>query len=185
MKRKRDESEFKKLMTSLDIWAHKWSDVRRCPRCHAPIYVTQRIEGEEEEEKSSIVDYLIFVGAIPAWVECKQTGTNTFPLDYIQPHQIRFMNDWTERGLQNWLFLLMGEGRAPRGRWGYLIPWQEWTEKVSEEKLGRKSLTAAEAAILFGHCELVYKGGWSLPPGHPFIKYYGGSNANRSRDAGR
>lgn len=177
MKRKRDESEFKKMMTSLGIWAHKWTDVRRCPRCGAPIHVTQRMEENDEEEKQSIVDYLIFVGTIPAWVECKQTGTNSFSLNLIQPHQIEFMDDWTRKGLQNWLFLLIGSGRAPKRRWAYLIPWQEWRDKISEKQLGRKSLTAAEAAVLFGDYGLAYRGGWNMNVGHPFIEQYYGRNS--------
>ena len=181
MGNKRAEAEFAKMCAHHNIWAHKWRDVRYCPHCQKPIFMTKRMEGPDtgkDEEQRAIIDYLIFVGSAPHWIEVKgQPILARFNFVDIQPHQRRFMDDWIDRGVGAWLYLQMGARKDPRsgGRFAWLIYWPEYL-RVEEELLqSRKSINLEQALELFRKdmaLEWQVGTGWVIPEGHFLVSLH-------------
>ena len=187
---KQAEADFKSLCTRNNIWAKKWDDVRHCPHCHRLIFMTQRVNDQDllrqEEEQESIVDYLIFTGNTPHWVECKGMGGSTrLALSDIKPKQRNFLQSWTDKGVECWLFVTLGDGRAPRGRKAWLIPWSSFRVVEMEicEPHNLKSLLWRSPAgpnqehsmsELFKREELVWKdSNWAFPETHYMVVSHG------------
>lgn len=183
MANKQAEADFIKMASRYNIWAHKWQDVRYCPNCRKPIFMTKRMEGEDDQ-KASIVDYIIVTGNVLHWVECKGKGNhNRLPFKEIEPHQRRFMDSWMEKDVDCWLFVTLGNGkRAPAGRKAWFIPWgaYKYTEEKAVVEAGQKSFswipTKFKADVFdmteFDRYELHWvEGGWSIPFDHPFYPH--------------
>jgi penicillin-binding protein-related factor A (putative recombinase) len=165
------------MCSLLNIWAKKWQDVRYCPYCKRPIFITNRTEGQNnipEEEKESIIDYLIFTGYLPHWVECKgRPGQMRLPYKEISQKQRNFLNSWTERGVSCWLFILLGKGRAPTGKFAWLIPWGVFSYDEDNIHADDKSLSIDDMHTDYGKYELVWvpKTGFTVPLGHIFYDF--------------
>lgn len=179
---KESESEFARMCAKLNIWCKKWQDVRYCPNCRKPIFMTRRTDVHDTEQTESIVDYLIFMGAVPMWVECKgKPGHARFPLGEITVKQAQFQLSWIERGVKTSLFVSFGPGRAPAGRGAWWIDWIAWR---SAAKLllqhNQKSLPWNPEMLLprevlsmdsFSAWQLTWQdGGWTVPHGHPYYQ---------------
>jgi penicillin-binding protein-related factor A (putative recombinase) len=179
---KQAEADFAKLCARYNIWCHKWTDVRYCPNCHKPIFVTKRTDQQDNdpETQQSIVDYLIFTGSQPHWVECKGKGGDTrLALSDINPKQRNFLSSWDDKGVPVWLFVTLGDGAAPRKRSAWLIPWsmfifieETWCSDMKSipwQVTGRKTdIISMEDS--FEYYELAWdNGGWIFPNSHIMI----------------
>jgi penicillin-binding protein-related factor A (putative recombinase) len=183
--RKIAESDFAEMCARHNIWCHKWQDVRYCPNCRKPIFITKRTDNMDSqrpnEVQESIVDYLIFTGGIPHWVECKGTnGQTRLRIDDINPKQVNFLNSWIDRGVRCWLFVTLGDGRAPNSRHAYLIDWNAWldTARACQEwdqislpwmETGRKG-DYYNLYDSFRSYFLDWDKGWVIPSDHPIYK---------------
>lgn len=174
---KQAEADFARLCSTNNIWCHKWTDVMYCPNCHRPIFMTQHTDQRDQgPHQQSIVDYLIFTGSQPHWVECKGKGGDIrFDFADLSEKQRDFLNSWTDRGVPCWLFLTMGEGKAPVGRRAWMIPWEYYL--VTEEDIvrDRKSLSFVAASIELRNFELEWgeRGvGWTFPHTHLMKQSY-------------
>lgn len=182
------EADFAKMCARLNIWCHKWSNIRVCPSCGFKIF--KRLSAEEdmrpEESRETIVDYLIFLGSYPSWVECKgQPGQERLPFKDIDPKQRNFLNSWTDRKVSSMLFLTLGNGRpAPKGRKAWLFPWWHWLSFEQEWIAdGMKSIPWAPTKFkadtytlsdeVYKDYELVWDyGGWMIPETHILVMFY-------------
>lgn len=176
MARKQAEAEFARMCKRLGIWAHKWMDVRVCPRCRLPLFVTNRDDGQEE--MGNIVDYLIFIGSQVSWVEVKgMPGHTRLPFSEISDKQRDFLDSFTSRHIRCFLFISLGDGRAPVGRKSWLVEWEHY---LSTERnavfCGQKSLNWIEnnrTADRYTMQDLTaweltwIQGGWTIPEDHP------------------
>lgn len=184
MANKQAESDFASLCARYNIWCHKWRDVSYCPNCHKPIFMTQHTDQKDTgDNQQSIVDYLIFTRGTPHWVECKGKGGDTrFDFADLNSKQRNFLNSWGDRGVQCWLFLTLGDGKAPYGRKAWMIPWDNYLLVESYiESHGRKSIPWKWPSIehpvnttdAFKHWELIWDtGGWSFPSTHQMKSIY-------------
>lgn len=91
-------------------------------------------------EQKSTVDYIGAVQGMPVCFDAKECATDTFPLQNIHPHQIRFMEEFEEQdGIA--FILLSFTARDER----YYVPFEDilfyWKRM---EEGGRKSFTYAE-----------------------------------------
>lgn len=91
-------------------------------------------------EQKSTVDYIGAVQGVPVCFDAKECATDTFPLQNIHPHQIRFMEEFEEQdGIA--FILLSFTARDER----YYVPFEDilfyWKRM---EEGGRKSFTYAE-----------------------------------------
>lgn len=155
------EVDFCKLCAFYNIWAHKWTDVRFCPVCKSPIYSNRTDKNDGREIRSSIIDYLIFIGDKPMWVECKgRSGDTNFPFKELELHQRQFLADWTSRGVDCAIFLTFGPGRAPKGRHAWLIPWWNW-EAIERSLYPRKSIPFDYEPLEWYRLE--WDRGWKIP----------------------
>lgn len=182
---KQAEADFAKLCARHHIWAHKWRDVSYCPNCHKPIFMTTHEDVHDGREVAgSIVDYLVFTGKQPHWVECKGKGGDTrLALSDINPKQRSFLMDWMLREVPVWLFVTLGNGMAPTKRSAWLIPWSIfiYVEEVwcQEMKSIPWQATARKTDIIsmedmFERYELTWLvGGWSIPETHPMATDFG------------
>jgi penicillin-binding protein-related factor A (putative recombinase) len=179
---KQAENEFTALCRQYNLWCHKWRDVSFCPHCKKPIFMTARKdETDTRQIRESIVDYLVFVGAYPTWVECKgKSGQSRFAFADLYPHQRQFLTSWQNREVATWIFLTFGPGRVPHDRKAWLIPINAFLgfEKFYVQDTGRKSVSFDDAVFYFNLFELDWgshdngRGGWLLPPTHMFIQAY-------------
>lgn len=91
-------------------------------------------------EQKSTVDYIGAVQGVPVCFDAKECATDTFPLQNIHPHQVRFMEEFEEQdGIA--FILLSFTARDER----YYVPFEDilfyWKRM---EEGGRKSFTYAE-----------------------------------------
>ena len=91
-------------------------------------------------EQKSTVDYIGAVQGVPVCFDAKECATDTFPLQNIHPHQVRFMEEFEEQdGIA--FILLSFTVRDER----YYVPFEDilfyWKRM---EEGGRKSFTYAE-----------------------------------------
>lgn len=172
---KEAEREFKTLCNRHNIWAHKWTDVRFCPNCRKPIF-----QSREDVEGESIIDYLCFVKSTPVWVECKgKPGHNLLPHNEISEKQRDFLSSWTDRSVWTFLFVTLGKGRAPTGRFAWLIPWRYYLEKEEINAYYRKSWTVEESMNepgmrqVFWQYQLAWDGGgWEIPQSSSIVNIF-------------
>jgi len=158
---KQAEEDFASMCALYNIWAHKWDDVTTCGVCGSLIHKTKRVDGNDGRTvRASIVDYLIFVGNKPLWVECKgRLNTTNFPFSEIELHQRQFLHSWQDKGVDCALFLIAGLGKAPN-RKAWFIPWSKWDE-IEASLAPRKSLPWS--ASLYNYRLIWERGGWKIP----------------------
>lgn len=60
-------------------------------------------------EQKSTVDYIGAVQGIPVCFDAKECSTDTFPLQNIHPHQVKFMEDFERQGGVAFLILFFKE----------------------------------------------------------------------------
>lgn len=192
-RKKPAEREFTKFASNLHWWVHKFQDVRYCPNsvvcencghrqiCGQPIFMTDRDQAIETE---SIVDYLIFLGDKPFWIECKgKPGQTRFNFNEITDKQNSFLDDFTfGRGVLCALFITLGTKIPDRYAW--LISWWTWRMKVWEaEDKGLKSFNYQISnrkqdkemdMELFEPYKLIWQTnvGWTMPRDHALVKAY-------------
>ena len=166
--RKSAENDLVQTMKARELFSYKFPDALTCPNCGQLIY---------KREKAP--DYMIAERVV--YVEVKQdsaTGRWDFHRN-IRDIQREFMN---EKG--GWLYLVLGQGKAPKGKSAWLMPWAVWSqvEKFLLER-GQKTLTREDGKRNIGAInisefkpyELVWeKGRWVIPDGHEFNKAIGG-----------
>lgn len=167
MQRKKNENDFGKMMRKHGYYAHKWGDVRYCPYCHTPL--------PKAEKKP---DFLIATQY--AFVEAKGAGNSWHFDGDFRPNQREFMDANIHR---SWVFVEIGEGRAPTGKTAFLMPWAGW--KTIEDMLlsmGFKSVVFLKAdrtkvpaiqEYVPSNFFLTWKSGtWTIPLDHPWNSYY-------------
>jgi len=180
MKRKKSEVEFKNFCKRQGLYWHKFADILICPVCRNTIW-----------QSNKMPDFEVTYCGTKTLVEVKQ-GTGKYGAwnfgneeSGIRPIQRDALFEW--KATQNtmpWLFLVLGTGRAPKGRGAFLIPWTHW---VAEEKKllneGQKSIRFTggqkrNADVLLAEYRLDwikadddFVGGWSLPWGHIFYTF--------------
>jgi len=172
---KESEQDFRNMCKRLNIWAHKWADLRVCPKCHTKLFASR-----EDVPDESIIDYEIFIGSTPAWVECKgKPGHTLLPFTEISPKQRNFLTSWMLRDVWSFLFVTLGDGNAPRGRQAWLIPWYIYTQAEDHYGTARVSWPWKQQGVypgfnqVFWEYELTWvKGGWTIPPTSPMLGYF-------------
>lgn len=170
MHKKQSEREFKEFCNRYGIDSYKYPDRRRCPACGKLLWKVNRMP-----------DYEITHKGIKSLVEVKQGSKRWYFASEetgIRGIQREKLDDHMRRHNMPWVFLALGEGRAPNGRGAFLIPWAVW--KRTEEMLlseGQKSIRfeggrMKTAKVILAEYRLVWKdSGWSLPEGHIFWNY--------------
>jgi hypothetical protein len=177
MKKKVSETEFKDFCKRRDLYWHKFADILKCPVCDNTIWQSSRMPDFE-------VTYL----GTKTLVEVKQgygkDGSWYFgdPGKGIRPIQREVMDEWhAMQGVMPWVFLVLGSGRAPKGRCAFLLPFSHWKqyEKGLLEK-DQKSIRLSGGRMVTADVLLAdYRmdwvkatddlpSGWDLPWGHPF-----------------
>lgn len=91
-------------------------------------------------DQRSTVDYLGVVQGIPVCFDAKECASDTFPLQNIHEHQVKFMTDFEEQKGISFLILSF----TSRGEF-YYMPYREMMEFWNRMKLGgRKSFLISE-----------------------------------------
>lgn len=91
-------------------------------------------------DQASTVDYVGVVQGIPVCFDAKECAKDTFPLQNLHEHQVRFMTDFEQQGGVAFLVLAF----TTREEY-YYMPYREMMEFWNRMKLGgRKSFTIAE-----------------------------------------
>lgn len=175
MERKKSEGEFGVMMRQLyHYFTYKWRDrgfvecphcgrmVRNCPYCHRELLLNKA---------QTYPDFLVAYGW--GFYEVK-FGKERFGKADITPNQYKVM----EKCREGWLFLEMGEGRAPAGRSAFLLPWNVWLGiEVELEKLGVSSIVyerksargkSPVANELLAGFAMQWDRGWKIPKEHVF-----------------
>lgn len=162
------------MMRREGILTYKWRDAgyMRCPKCgrlllRCPMCHQDMLMPKAEQKP----DFLVAMEYV--YVEAKGGGLRWDFEKSITPTQRIVMREH-----EGWLFLEMGEGRAPKGRAAYLVPWQKWTiieeqllsqdvhSVIWERSLRSKNPSADE---LMGEYRVVWDDGdWKIPEEHPF-----------------
>jgi hypothetical protein len=138
-----------------------------------------------DEIQQSIVDYLIFTGSQPHWVEVKSSDDNRLNFKEITHKQNNFMESWVKRGVLCWLFLTLGSGRAPEGRSAWLIAWDYWQEmmkfsidhgmKSTPWRVAMKGdVQSLETVAHDYQLEWLFGEGWTIPTKHYIYPYIEG-----------
>lgn len=101
----------------------------------------------------------------------------------IRANQREIMNEHLEISQIDWVFIVLGIGRAPNGRGAFLVPWPAW------KKIEAQLLASGQRSIRFdGGRQITAKdilkpyalewanrvdsiSGWSLAHQHPFYKF--------------
>ena len=178
MKRKRAEESLGKMMRFYGFRADKGRDrgYLSCPNCHKALMKCPYCKSDMLLPKAKTrLDYTVMF----KWteVECKQ-GEETWALNDFTDTQEEIISNIGMRGVA-WLFLEIGNGRAPSGKEAYLIDIADFKEIREKEYEGeRKSIRfratdrsrVHEARELFPNWMLKWKTGegWTIPDDHPF-----------------
>jgi hypothetical protein len=176
MQRKQNENELGTMFRRYGFHARKSRDrgyvscpnchqlVRTCPHCHRGMLLNKA---------ETLPDFIVSWKYV--YVEGKGATDRWEYATSISPTQYKVMAD---DGVEGWLFLEIGTGRAPNGREAYLVPWTDWMtietklreqgilSIVYERSQKGKSPSAHELMEVF---QLVWlKGGWTIPKEHFF-----------------
>ena len=151
-----------------------------CPECHNAIKFCPMCKKDMMLPKAKgRLDFIVMM----EWteVECKQ-GTESWALNDFSEPQEALINKPTRREHHRWLFLEIGDGRAPKGREAYLIPGDAFVSiRRHLEQEGFKSVRyratersrVPEARDTFGrYClEWIPNRGWVIPRNHEWWNY--------------
>jgi hypothetical protein len=169
MANKDAETEFARLCSTYNIWAHKWRNVYTCYKCGTPIFdkLTSQLDKRPDKQRETVVDYLTFIERDPVWVECKgKRGTTSWAFSDMDQKQRNFLDAFYKRGVPTSVFILIGSGVAPLGRGAWWIPWYEFKMNCNYLLLDRgvKSISYAYACDVFQGYRLEWDvGGWTIP----------------------
>lgn len=182
MKKKRSEESLRTMMKYHSIKAIKGRDrgYINCPNCHTPAKTCPNCKGDMLLNKAATrLDFLVLIN----WteVECKQGDESWALNDFTATQEKLLPQEIEELGEPRWLFLEIGDGRAPKGKEAYLIPADEFIRiRDLEYEAGRKSVRfrktnrskVKEARELFERFGLTWKTkvGWTIPEDHEFWK---------------
>lgn len=175
------ESEFAALCSRYNIWCHKWQNIEvvKCPFCgkvHNLFKSTKNPNDKRpDDQQETIVDYEVFIGSAPLWVECKgRHNTTSWPFSDMTTKQRNFLHSWTERGVMSCVFLLIGPGDAPRDRWAFLVPYLRFKETCNRLIEGEiKSLNWKVALQEWSFYQLDWnKGEWAIPKDGWLASFY-------------
>lgn len=170
MKKKVSENEFKDMVKCHGFDWHKYPDAHYCPFC-----------GMLEWKSDKMPDFEIVSHGRKTLVEVKQSSKDGYWNFSNEEAGIRDIQrnelDRYEKkhGIPTWLFVVLGTGRAPKGRSAWLIPWKDY-KQIEKELLakGQRSI-ARDTKRNIGGLEayegyMVWwkKGGWTIPDLHPF-----------------
>lgn len=166
MKRKQAEQDFREMTKHYSFGRHKYGDARYCVHCGKVLPKSERMP-----------DYSMWL--VFTYIECKNSD-NTGKWDWVEllpDGDSKFQREFlTENG--GWLFITLGEGRAPRGRGAWLVSWDTWAKSIEPELLKREQRSLRKKSkrsshvgadeLLDGYDLLWDKGHWLIPLGHPF-----------------
>lgn len=181
--RKRSEGEFSTMMRSYEYWVHKWRDrgYPECPHCHRMITRCPHCHQDTLLPKAQTYPDYTFAKKV-GLCEVKDGKERFSWKQDISDNQYRVMT--TEEDA--WLFLEMGEGRAPNGRQAFFVPWRAWIDyekqleargvlSIVYEQAPRSRNPSAREILIQYEC-IWMNGQWTLPADHPFWKMHEGSN---------
>ena len=180
MKRKTAEKELKNLANRIGAFSYKFRDrgYMSCPNCHRAMITCPFCRQDMLLPKAaSYPDFLLTFDSI--FIEVKW-GKDRYKIDDISPIQRESLSN----NKNSWVFVIIGDGRAPDGRGAWLVPWTQYqaTEKWCENK-GIKSLLfqktersrVPEADDYWAAFRLYWAvGGWSIPEDHIWHKEQNG-----------
>ena len=165
MKAKAAEKSFREMMKSYNFGWHKYGDVRYCMHCRRPL-----------PKSENAPDYSAW--AVYNWVECKNSdSTGRWNASELmeggaRANQRKFLLDRA-----GWLFIVLGTGRAPKGKSAYFIPFQEWVDRIEPAlELNKMRSIRKEskgkrpgADLLLQSYRLKWKDGhWTIPKEHDY-----------------
>lgn len=182
--RKRNESEVSRMFRAYGWNVRKGRDrgYIHCPHCHTPVKTCPTCKGDLLLNKAEkMADYLVSIQYFD--LEAKDGGDRFSVVDDISPTQREVLGNSKD----GWIYIQMGEGMAgkpwPNGRESYLIPWPKYVEieqglldnnnKSFVYESGVRGRTP-QANEIFKEYQCVWeKGGWIIPPSHPFWLTHG------------
>ena len=197
-----NEDEFRKFCNALNVRFEKKPDMRKCWRCGAPAFQKRTDDEEETNREGEIVtpgpkpsrpDFLMLIHGRYAWVECK-SGHDSFAWASDENHggkgirtgQRLWLNREREDGIPCFLFISLGDGRAPEGRDAYMITWVRWLEVekdlIKEDMKSISWMRNTRKTSIFNMRDefdytyrLKWKAnvGWVLGPYHILVTMYG------------
>ena len=161
---KQAEGSFVKVAKRYGWGWHKYGDVRYCIHCHQPLPKTERAP-----------DYLL--APVFTWVECKNndaTGRWDWKNDIGPEGNRKNQREWLKEH-NGWLFIELGQGRAPNDRGAFLIPWLDW-ERLEASLLEQKQYSLRYrglrgrlgADMMLMQYKLEWNKGWYIPGHHIF-----------------
>jgi hypothetical protein len=173
MKKKVSEAEFVRFAKKLEVQTHKFADRLKCQVCQNLIW-----------KSTKMPDYEATYMGMKTLVEVKQshaTGRWSFANKEqgVRDTQVEEMDNWeSTHQVGCWMFIVLGNGRAPKGRGAFLIPWKDW-KRIEVELIaeGQKSITFDSGRMkmakdFLAEWQLVWSDGrWTLPDGHVFDKF--------------
>jgi hypothetical protein len=165
MKAKAAEKAFRDMAKRYDYGRHKYGDVRFCMHCK-----------KAQPKSEHAPDYSLW--EVYNWVECKNSdNTGRWNASELMEGGARANQRAFLLENNGWLFILLGTGRAPKGKSAYFLPFQEWVDRiepilaVNNMRSIRKSSKGKRpgADLLLQSYRLVWEdGGWSIPREHLF-----------------
>jgi hypothetical protein len=168
MSKKSSEIAFRN-MAKREVWYwHKYGDVRYCIHCKGILPKTERAP-----------DFA--VGVSYTYVECKNSDkSGRWNWKEISKGGDRAnQREWLlENG--GWLFIVLGNGRAPKGKSAYLIPFNVWVtivepmlemaEMSSIRKERYRDRPGGDELMADYRLEWEINQGWTIPNGHVWWK---------------
>jgi len=178
MARKQSEVRFRELAKHHGFAWHKYRDVSYCIHCHKPL--------PKSELKP---DFLL--ACVYTWIECKNdTQTGTWGWTELAEGGDRIaQREWLDEN-GGWLFIELGQGKAPKGKGAWLVSWEDWKEEIEPQlierdqkslrmetvynKDGSKRRNFIGADLLLSDYALEWEPniGWTIPQGHVFWLRY-------------
>jgi hypothetical protein len=163
MKAKASEKAFRELAKYYKFGWHKYGDVRFCIHCRKPLPKSEQAP-----------DFSLW--EVYNWVECKNSDkSGRWAASEIMEGGARENQRAFLLEKNGWLFILLGTGRAPKGKSAFLIPFHEWVDKIEpilelnkmrsirKESKGKRP----GADLLLQSYRLDWEdGGWKIPRGH-------------------
>lgn len=167
--KKRNEMVLGSMMRSLGYYVHKWGDVRygHCPKCNTFFPLPKA------EKKP---DFLIALQY--RFIEAKGAGNSWHFDGDFRPNQREFMDANEDL---SWIFVEIGEGKAPKGKKAFLLPWKNW--KIIEDKLLKENMKSiifesteksrvftVDSVFDISYCLVWENGLWNIPQEHIWWK---------------
>lgn len=165
MKAKAAEVAFREMAKRYNFKWHKYGDVRYCIHCH------KALPKSEQAPDFSLWE-------VYNWVECKNSdSTGRWNASELMEGGSR--EKQREFLLENdgWLFIVLGTGRAPKGKSAFLLSFSDWINRFepilehnnmrSIRKSSKGNRPGADLLLQSYRLEW-HDGGWNIPNGHPF-----------------